>query len=129
MSKSLPCRRTGGFTLIEVLIALLILLVGLLGVAGVQMLSLQQANNSNVRSQVNLHAQNMVELVRANGGSALTAAAAASWQDALVRDVPTAAPNVVFGASGVTVTITWNERQYGNAAEAQTFTLQSRLVQ
>lgn len=129
MFKSLRNCRDAGFTLIEVLIALLILLVGLLGVAGVQMLSLQQANNSNLRSQINVHAQNMVELVRANGGNALSAADAARWQGALVRDVPSAAPNVAFGASGVTVTITWNERQYGNAAEAQTFTLQSRLSQ
>jgi len=49
-------RSQTGFTLIEVLVALLVLLVGLLGVVGMQYLSLQQVNNANLRSQVNLHA-------------------------------------------------------------------------
>lgn len=129
MLKPLSGKRNAGFTLIEVLIALLILLVGLLGVAGIQMLSLQQANNSNLRSQINAHAQNVVELIRANGGNALSAANLNAWEDSLVRDIPSASSDVAFAGNGVSVTIEWTERQFGEAAMAQTFVLQSRLSQ
>lgn len=127
--RSQPLGKSRGFTLIEVLISLLILLVGLLGVAGVQLLSLKQVNNANLRSQVNGHAVQMVEMIRANDGNALSAGDVTNWTNALTRDVPGAAANVAFtgGGSSVDVTITWQERVYGTDAENQTFTLTSRL--
>lgn len=120
-----------GFTLIEVLVALLILLVGLLGVAGMQFLSLQQVNNSNVRSQVNLHALEMVEMIRSNDNSALPAADVDAWEAGLLRDVPSAAGDVSFNAAAgtVDVEITWEEAQYGNDAAEQTYTMTARLEQ
>lgn len=118
-----------GFTLIEVLVALLVLLVGLLGVVGMQYLSLQQVNNSNLRSQVNLHALEMVERIRANDNNALAAADVDAWEASLERDIPGAEGNVVFGANTVDVTITWDERQYGSDAAEQTYTMTARLEQ
>lgn len=118
-----------GFTLIEVLVALLVLLVGLLGVVGMQYLSLQQVNNSHLRSQVNLHALEMVEMIRANDNNALAAADFDAWEAALDRDIPGAEGNVAFNANTVDVTITWDERQYGNDAEEQTYTMTARLEQ
>ena len=119
--------RNAGFTLIEVLVALLILLVGLLGVAGTQLLSLQQVNNANLRSQINNHA--VVELIRANDGQALAAATQDAWESGLVRDVPSAVTNIVVNANTATVTITWNEREYGQSDAAKTFTLAARIDQ
>lgn len=118
-----------GFTLIEVLVSLLVLLVGLLGVAGMQFLSLQQVNNSNLRSQVNLHALEMVEMIRANDNSALPVAEVSKWDAALLRDVPGAAGTVTFNANSVDVAITWDERQYGSDAAEQTFTIMARVEQ
>ncbi|WP_373002150.1 type IV pilus modification protein PilV [Marinobacter sp.] len=118
-----------GFTLIEVLVALLVLLVGLLGVVGMQYLSLQQVNNSNLRSQVNLHALEMVEMIRSNDNSALPAARVDAWEAGLERDIPGAEGEVTFNANTVDVTITWDERQYGSDAAEQTFTMTARLVQ
>ncbi|KMQ73635.1 type IV pilus modification protein PilV [Marinobacter subterrani] len=122
-------RSQSGFTLIEVLVALLVLLVGLLGVAGMQYLSLQQVNNANLRSQVNLHAQEMVEMVRANDNEALTTAEVSAWNAGLSRDVPGATGAVSLSGNTVDVTITWDERQYGNDAAQQTYTMTARLEQ
>ena len=122
-------RSQTGFTLIEVLVALLVLLVGLLGVVGMQYLSLQQVNNANLRSQVNLHAQQMVEMIRANDNDALTTAEVNAWKASLGRDVPGATGAVTMNTNTVDVTITWDERQYGNDAVQQSYTMTARLEQ
>lgn len=57
-------RREGaarGFTLIEVLVALLVLSVGLLGLAGLQLHALQYAHSSYQRTLVNIQALDMAE--------------------------------------------------------------------
>ncbi|MDX1757271.1 MAG: type IV pilus modification protein PilV [Marinobacter sp.] len=121
--------RQRGFTLIEVLVALLVLLVGLLGVAGVQLLSLQQASNANLRSQVNLHAQEMAELIRANDGNALVAADVEDWEAKLARDVPTATATIQVNSGVATIKVDWNERQYGSESASQSYTLTARMEQ
>ena len=53
-----------GFSLIEVLIAVLILGIGLLGAAALQILSMQNINNAELRTQATLHAHELGELAR-----------------------------------------------------------------
>ncbi|MDR9423739.1 MAG: type IV pilus modification protein PilV [Marinobacter sp.] len=122
-------KRQSGFTMIEVLVALLILLIGLLGVVGMQYLSLKQVNNSQHRSQVAIHAQTMIERIRANENSALDSAVVDAWEAELVQDVPTADGDVAFDASSgtATVTITWDERQLNNDAAQQTLAVTMRV--
>ena len=55
-----------GFTLIEVLIALLILTVGLLGLAGLQAQGMFGSTDAALRSQATLYAYDMVERMRTN---------------------------------------------------------------
>ena len=50
-----------GFTLIEVMVALLVLSVGLLGLAGLQLHSLQYTHSSYQRTLVNIQALDMAE--------------------------------------------------------------------
>lgn len=62
----------GGFTLIEVLIALVILAVGLLGMATLMTSSLQSSQGAYRRSQASLMAYDIVERMRFNRDRAIT---------------------------------------------------------
>lgn len=59
-------RLVSGFTLLEVLIALLVLSVGLLGLAGLQTRGLATGHNAYLRSQAVLLARDIGERIRAN---------------------------------------------------------------
>lgn len=61
-----------GFTLVEVLVALLVLAIGLLGMATLMMTSLQSSQNAYLRSQVSVLAQDLVERMRTNRAQAIT---------------------------------------------------------
>lgn len=116
-----------GFTLIEVLVSLLVLLIGLLGVVGMQYLALQQVNNSNLRSQVNLHVQELVEQVRSNDNS--LPGTEAGWESEMQRNVPGADLSVQIVDGVLTVSVTWDERQYGDDEAEQSYTMTARLAQ
>ena len=55
-----------GFTLIEVLVAVVILSIGLLGLAGMQLWAVKNTGNAFYRTQATLAANEMVERIRAN---------------------------------------------------------------
>ncbi len=62
-----PAARYGrGFTLLEIMIALLILSIGLLGLAGLQANGLRQNNNALMRTYAMIQAYDMAERMRAN---------------------------------------------------------------
>lgn len=65
-------RNVDGFTLIEVLIALVILAVGLLGTATLMTTSLQSNQEAYRRSQASLMAYDLVERMRLNRSQAIT---------------------------------------------------------
>jgi type IV pilus assembly protein PilV len=63
----LHCRKNSkGFTLLEVLVAMVLLAIGLLGVARLQMFGLQNTGNAYFRTQASGLLTEMVERVRAN---------------------------------------------------------------
>ena len=64
-------KRQSGFTLIEVLVAVLILAVGLVGVAGLQTVSLQNNQSAFMRSQATALAYNIADRMRANRNTAV----------------------------------------------------------
>jgi type IV pilus assembly protein PilV len=63
-----------GFTLIEMLIALLIVTIGLLGMAGLQAYSLKNNVSAYHRSQANNRVYEILDLMRANRPAALAGA-------------------------------------------------------
>jgi type IV pilus assembly protein PilV len=67
-----PHHSSKGFTLIEVLIALVILAIGLLGMATLMMTSLQSSQSAYLRSQASLLAYDITERMRANHAQAIT---------------------------------------------------------
>ena len=59
-------RHTNGFTLLEVLIALLIFSLGLMGLAGLLIVSVQTNHSAYLRTQASFLAQTMADRMRAN---------------------------------------------------------------
>lgn len=63
-----------GFTLVEILIALVVLSIGLLGLAALQLMSLRSNHGSAMRSQATFLAYDIVDRMRANRSAALDGA-------------------------------------------------------
>ncbi len=80
---------TAGFTLIEILIALVIFSIGLLGLAGMQLRGSEGTNMAYFRSQATLIANDMAERMHANrAGVDAGAYAALSSADACTDEAP-----------------------------------------
>ncbi len=61
-----PSISTKGFTLVEILIAVVVFSVGLLGLANLQIMSLKLSHDSLLRSTATVLAKDMAERIRAN---------------------------------------------------------------
>jgi type IV pilus assembly protein PilV len=61
-----PSASTAGFTLIEVLVAIIVLSLGLLGVAGMQLAGLRASQSSYLRTLATYQAYDMADRMRAN---------------------------------------------------------------
>lgn len=68
----MPLTKNSGFTLIEVLVALVILSIGLLGVAGMQISSMTGNHNAFLRSQGLQYAYEALDMMRANRSAAIS---------------------------------------------------------
>lgn len=116
-------RQQRGFSMIEVLVAMLVLAVGLLGIAAMQTLSLRHIDNSEARTQVNLLAYELGELIRSDADAASSYATAKTstcsagklknWCDVLKRTLPDAEFQVTWTAASRTadIDIWWKERE------------------
>ncbi|MDP3330642.1 MAG: type IV pilus modification protein PilV [Methylococcaceae bacterium] len=122
-----------GFTLIEVLIAMLVLAVGLLGLAGLQATSLKNNQSAYNRSQATQLAYDLADRIRANlagkttyttGTATATAACLTTagctkeamaendlkeWNDAITATLPSGTGTIAVDAGVFTITITWDD--------------------
>lgn len=62
-------KNTNGFTLVELMVAILVLAIGLLGLAGLQVTGLSSNHNAYLRTQATLLAQDMADRMRDNRGN------------------------------------------------------------
>jgi len=141
-------RRQQGFSLIEVMIAILVMAVGLLGFALLQTMSVRFTESSNQRTQATNLAYDMLDQIRANRLAAPQYAGDydASDSDCDLSDEVTpaayknqlqcrlqhalgagASANVAYDAGRVTVAITWNDQRWNADQSDETFTVESRL--
>lgn len=67
-------KKQKGFTLIEILVAVVILSIGLLGVASLQVQGLRNNQSAYLRSQASLLAYDMADRMRTNSGQAILGA-------------------------------------------------------
>ena len=94
-------RQTGGFTLIEVLVAVLVLSAGLLGVAGTMLTATRSSTSNYLKQQGVQYAYDIVDRMRAN----LLVASATSSSNPYVVDfgTPAATPAKECTSSGGSV--------------------------
>ncbi len=149
--------RQSGFTMVEVLVAMLILGIGLLGMAGLQAHALRNNYNAYLRSQATFNIYEIMDRMRANreyaiknAGYATAYGASVSAVDcstsrctpAQMKDADLAQWLAVVGRlpggegkiemdstekNKVTVSVRWYDRRDGNATKYLEFTAASRL--
>lgn len=116
-------RVDSGFSLIEVLVALLILSVGLLGLAGLQGRSLREGNDALRRTQAVQYAEDILDRMRANRANAgqyaivlgapvngydgIVETDLTEWKSGLANSLPGGDGSVALGGNLVTVIVVW----------------------
>jgi type IV pilus assembly protein PilV len=142
--------RLRGFTLLEVLIALVVLSIGLLGIAALQGVGLRSSHGAQLASQAGLLAYDMADRIRANpqtfatydGFSTddvdceqalpttpLAAADFAEWACTVEALLPGGAGDiagVLDGLTGVieyTITVEWEDRQVEDEGDPWSYVL------
>jgi len=135
--------RQNGFTLIEVLVALVITAVGVAGFMALQTVSLKSNRTALQRSYATMHAYDIVDRMRVNSFAAVTGAynldfaetATAgsvagddlvAWRAAIAADLPNGqGRTAVDGVGNATIEIRWKE--IADAEITKTFSTQTSL--
>lgn len=123
-------RRDRGFSLIEVLVAIVIFSIGMLGVVGLQARAVQLSVDSEDRNRAAQLADDLVATMWTQGTTSLPSATVSAWRDKVVGTASTTAalPGAATSVSApdadgvVTVTITWRppSRKTGEADSTYT---------
>ena len=108
MNRLRPYTREQGFSLIEVLVAMIILAVGLLGIAGLFANSLKSADNAYMHSQAVVLAYDMGDRIRAK--AELAQADLYEWNTTVASTLPGGNTSVAVNGNAATVTVGWNNR-------------------
>lgn len=141
--------RQKGFTLLEVLVAMLILSIGLLGLAGLMASGLRNNHSAYYRTQATWLAYDVIDRMRANQanasdysvamgaaaeGEGVAGADVANWKAMIATTLPEGDGAVLVNAAGgvrtVTIDIQWNDSRGTNSPDdesTKTFTVMSRL--
>jgi len=144
--------KQSGFTLLEVLVAVLVLAIGLLGLAGLMTSSIRNNQSSYQRTQATWLAYDIVDRMRVNRaaalasnyntalGSPVTCAASPAlsgamaaqdltdWKNQIACALPAGDGSVAVQANRtVTVTVQWNDSRGTAGDAAQTFQIETRL--
>ena len=98
-----------GFTLIEVLIAMVILAIGLLGLAGLQATSLRNTQSAYFRSEATQLAYGMADRMRANAANARLLAGSAYLGAGTQVDTCKAAPGCTPAQMAQNDVYEWNQ--------------------
>lgn len=132
-------RASRGFTLLEVLVAVLILSVGLLGFAASLGVAVRATQSANYRTQATNLAYAIIDRIRANRnsfpeyvsafgnaassytGTTMAQTDLAGWKSALDETLPNGQGSITFAANVVTVRVRWQDERWA-AADGNTAT-------
>lgn len=143
--------KQSGFTLLEVLVAMLVLAIGLLGLAGLMTSSMRDNLSASHRTQATWLAYDILDRMRANRTSAIAGSYAttlgtpasclttvptgtiqaqdiAAWKNQVACALPTGDGSIgVTAAARATVVIRWNDSRGTQGLANQTFTVDTQL--
>lgn len=144
--------KQSGFTLLEVLVAILVLSIGLLGLAGLLASGMRNNLSALHRTQATWAAYDMIDRMRANRvaalagnyNTAMAAAAAcsaavadagtmvgndiANWKNQLACSLPTGTGSIaVDAAQKSTIIVRWDDSRGTQGQALQTFRVESQL--
>lgn len=146
--------KQSGFTLLEVLVAMLVLAIGLLGLAGLMTSSMRNNLSASHRTQATWMAYDIIDRMRANRAGAVTGGYAtamgtaatcstdiptgtipvqdiAAWKNQLACSLPAGNGSVAFPTAGrALVVIRWDDsRGISDSANqaVKTFTVETQL--
>ena len=144
--------KQSGFTLLEILVAMLVMAIGLLGLAGLMTSSMRNNLSASHRTQATWMAYDIVDRMRANRASAVTggyttamgtaatcSAAAptgtvpaqdiAAWKNQLACALPAGNGSVAVNTATrvATVVIQWNDSRGNQGLANQTFRVETQL--
>ena len=155
-SRSVRARQAGGFTLLEVLIAIIVLAFGLLGFALLQTMNVRFVQSANYRTQATNLAYDLTEQMRSNRyqaawyttasfaagsktaekacsadtGDVAISAKVARWQCQVVKALgDDAGAEVTYNGGNVRVAVSWGDQRWDpdHPDKATTFALDTEL--
>lgn len=139
--------RQSGFTLLEVLVAILVLSIGLLGLAGLMASSIRNNHSAQQRTQATWLAYDVIDRMRVNrpaaiassdnynvligaasGSAGLAGADITDWKADLANALPAGDGSVDVDANReVTVIIQWNDSRGTGGSNAQQLRVDTQL--
>ena len=141
--------KQSGFTLLEVLVAILVLSIGLLGLAGLMASNIRNTHSAYQRTQAVWLAYDMIDRMRVNrvnaisgannyniaigtatsGSSGLAGTDVDSWKATLASALPAGdgSVNVDSTSRAVTVIIQWNDARGTGGSNAQQIQVDTQL--
>lgn len=145
--------KQSGFTLLEILVAMLVLAIGLLGLAGLMTSSMRNNLSASHRTQATWVAYDIIDRMRANrtgalAGSYATAMGApatcsaapsttgtvpaqdiAAWKNRLACALPSGKGSIAVntGTGLATILIQWDDSRGTQGTATQTFTVETQL--